>query len=61
MSGFPILSLMLLVPLLAALACLKAPAPAARTIALAATLGYFAVLLGGSGLALHEVMQRFTD
>jgi len=38
MNGFPILSLMLLVPLVAAVACLKASAPAARTIALAATL-----------------------
>jgi NADH-quinone oxidoreductase subunit M len=38
MSGFPILSLMLLVPLAAGLACLFASAPAARTIALAATL-----------------------
>ena len=38
MEGFPILSLMLLVPLAAAAACLFVQAPAARTIALAATL-----------------------
>ncbi len=38
MSGFPILTLMLLVPLIGALACLFAQAPAARQIALAATL-----------------------
>ena len=38
MGGFPILSLMLAVPLVAGLACLFAGAKAARTIALAATL-----------------------
>jgi len=38
MEGFPILSLMLLVPLVAAIACLKLEAKAARTVALAATL-----------------------
>lgn len=38
MTDFPILSLMLLVPLAAAVACLKADAPAARLIALGATL-----------------------
>jgi NADH-quinone oxidoreductase subunit M len=38
MNGFPILSLMLLVPLLAAVACLYLEAAAARTTALAATL-----------------------
>ncbi|MXP42372.1 NADH-quinone oxidoreductase subunit M [Altererythrobacter soli] len=38
MGGFPILSLMLLVPMLGALACLFSGAKAARTIALAATL-----------------------
>lgn len=38
MTGFPILSLMLLVPLVAAVVCLKAEAPAARMIALVATL-----------------------
>ena len=38
MSGFPILSVMLLVPLLGAVACFKANASAARTIALVATL-----------------------
>jgi len=38
MGGFPILSLMLLVPLLGAVACLKLEAPAARQVALVATL-----------------------
>jgi NADH-quinone oxidoreductase subunit M len=38
MGGFPILSLMLLVPLLGAIACLKLEAPAARMVALVATL-----------------------
>jgi len=38
MGGFPILSLMLLVPLVGAVACLKLEAQAARTVALAATL-----------------------
>lgn len=38
MGGFPILSVMLLVPLLAGVACLFVEAKAARTIALAATL-----------------------
>ncbi len=44
MEGFPILSAMLLVPLLGAIACMFVAAPAARTIALAATLLNF--LLG---------------
>ena len=43
MTGFPILSLMLLIPLLGALACLWADAPAARKIALVATLIDFAL------------------
>ena len=38
MGGFPILSLMLLVPLVAAIACLFVQAKAARSIALVATL-----------------------
>ncbi len=38
MNGFPILSLMLLVPLVAAVACLLVEAPRARVIALTATL-----------------------
>ena len=38
MQDFPILSIMLLVPLLAAIACLRADAKAARSIALGATL-----------------------
>ena len=43
MNGFPILSLMLLVPLLGAVACLLSGAKAARMIALAATLIDFAL------------------
>jgi NADH-quinone oxidoreductase subunit M len=43
MSGFPILSLMLLVPLAAALACLFLDAKSARTTALIATLVDFAL------------------
>jgi NADH-quinone oxidoreductase subunit M len=43
MNGFPILTLMLLVPLAGALACLLVEAKAARTIALAATLIDFAL------------------
>ena len=38
MSGFPILSLMLLVPLVGAVACLMAGREGARMIALAVTL-----------------------
>ena len=38
MDGFPILSLMLLVPLVGAIACFFVSAPTARVIALAATL-----------------------
>ena len=43
MNGFPILSLMLLVPLVGAVACLFAEAKAARWLALAATLVDFAL------------------
>ncbi|MGF7152981.1 NADH-quinone oxidoreductase subunit M [Novosphingobium gossypii] len=43
MNGFPILSLMLLVPLAAALACLFLQAQAARTVALLATLANLAL------------------
>jgi NADH-quinone oxidoreductase subunit M len=43
MSGFPILTLMLLVPLLGAVACLFVEAKQARTVALAATLIDFAL------------------
>ncbi len=43
MNGFPILSLMMLVPLVGAAACLFADAKAARTIALVATLIDFAL------------------
>ena len=38
MNGFPILSVMLLVPLVAAIVCLFVEAKAARALALAATL-----------------------
>ena len=43
MSGFPILSLMLLIPLVGALACILSNAPTARLIALAATLANLAL------------------
>ncbi|MDE2301543.1 MAG: NADH-quinone oxidoreductase subunit M [Sphingomonadales bacterium] len=43
MSGFPILTLMLAVPLLGALGCLASDAPRARMIALVATLVDFAL------------------
>ncbi len=43
MNGFPILSLMLLVPMIGAIACLYSRAPAARMIALTATLIDFAL------------------
>jgi len=43
MNGFPILSLMLLVPLVAAIACLYSNARTARMVALAATLIDFAL------------------
>ena len=43
MGGFPILSLMLLVPLVGAVACLLLEAQAARTVALLATLVDFAL------------------
>ena len=45
MAGLPNLSLMLLVPLVAAFACLMAEAKAARRIALAATLADFALAI----------------
>jgi len=43
MSGFPILSLMLLIPLIGALACILSNAPTARLIALLATLANLAL------------------
>src|SRR6218665_292407 len=43
MKGFPLLTLMLLVPLIGAIGCLLSEAKAARTIALAATLANFAL------------------
>jgi len=43
MDGFPILSVMLLVPLLAAMACFMVDAPTARMLALVATLVDFAL------------------
>ena len=43
MSGFPILTIMLLVPALAAIACLFVPAATARMVALGATFADFAL------------------
>ena len=51
MNGFPILSLMLLVPLVGALACLFLDAKAARTVALVATLVDFVLATGGNRTA----------
>ena len=67
MSGFPILSVMLAVPLAAALVCLVVDAKAARSLALAATLIDFAlgVLLwlnfdvGGAQWQFQESKQLF--
>ena len=67
MNGFPILSLMLAVPLVAALACLVVEAKLARTLALAATLINFAlgVVLwagfdvGGAQWQFQESKQLF--
>ena len=67
MSGFPILSLMLLVPLAAALVCLYLDAKAARMLALAATLLDFVlgVLLwlnfdvGGAQWQFQESLSLF--
>jgi len=67
MNGFPILSLMLLVPLVGAVACLLVEAKAARTIALVATLIDFVlgVLLwanydiGGAQWQFTEKVQLF--
>lgn len=67
MNGFPILSLMMLVPLVGALACLFADAKAARTIALVATLIDFAlgvVLwanydIGGAQWQFQEKVELF--
>ncbi len=67
MNGFPILSLMLAVPLVAALACLVVDAKVARTLALAATLIDFvlgAVLwlnfdVGGAQWQFQESKQLF--
>ncbi len=53
MSSFPILSLMLAVPLAGAVACLFSDAPRARTIALAATLVDLA--LGGMLWANYDI------
>ena len=53
MSGFPILSVMLAVPLVAALACLFSGAAAARTIALAATL--IDLVLGAALWAQYDI------
>ena len=43
MSGFPILTIMLLIPALAAIACLFVPAATARMVALGATFADFAL------------------
>ena len=67
MNGFPILSLMLAVPLVAALACLVVDAKVARTLALTATLVDFAlgVVLwagfdvGGAQWQFQESKQLF--
>ena len=62
MTGFPILSLMLLIPLLGALACLWADAPAARKIALVATLIDFALgLLLWSNYEIGGPQWQFTE
>ncbi|HWK40845.1 MAG TPA: NADH-quinone oxidoreductase subunit M, partial [Croceibacterium sp.] len=63
MGGFPILSLMLLVPMVGAIACLFVGDKAARTIALAATLINFAlgIVLWASfdvGGAQWQFMER---
>ena len=55
MGGFPILSLMLLVPMIGAIACLFAGEKAARTIALVATLVDLALQLRDDGVALEHV------
>ena len=49
MQGFPILSLMLAVPAVAAIACLFVPAQTARMVALAATLVDLALGSRGAG------------
>ena len=62
MEGFPILSLMLLVPLAAAAACLFVQAPAARKIALAATL--IDLALGAALWASYDIggaQWQFTE
>ena len=62
MEGFPILSLMLLVPLVGAVACFFVSAPAARAIALAATL--IDLLLGVMLWASYDVggaQWQFTE
>ena len=62
MSGFPILSLMILVPLVAAIACLIADAPTARRVALVATLIDFA--LGAALWANYDIggaQWQFTE
>ncbi len=53
MNGFPILSLMLLVPLVAAVACLVLPREQARSVALLATFVDFAL-----GMVLGQLRHR---
>ena len=68
MNQFPILSVMLAVPLLAGLGCLLADAKLARTIALAATLIDFALGLllwakfdiGGAQWQFQESLPLFS-
>ncbi|CDO38515.1 NADH-quinone oxidoreductase chain M (NADH dehydrogenase I, chain M) (NDH-1, chain M) [Novosphingobium sp. KN65.2] len=62
MSGFPILSLMLLVPLAAALACLFLEAKPARNLALAATLLDFALgVLLWANFDIGGAQWQFTE
>lgn len=62
MEGLPILSLMMLVPMAGALACLVASAGAARMIALGATLVTFALgLMLWSGYEIGGPQWQFTE
>ena len=60
--GFPILSLMLLIPLAAAIACLFLSAPAARMIALVATLADFVLgMLLWANYDIGGAQWQFTE
>ena len=62
MDGFPILSLMLVVPLIGAVFCLFAEAKAARMIALAATLADFALgILLWANYDIGGAQWQFTE